>query len=131
MREKVSLSVVILAKNESTRIQACIESVKWATEVLVIDDESTDTTVKIAKDCGARVLTRKTDVEGRQRNWAYAQAKHSWVLSLDADERVTPELAEEIITLLTNSTPNQLYSIPRKNYIGNRWIRYGGWYPSL
>jgi hypothetical protein len=70
------------------------------------------------------------DVEGRHRNWANSQAKHEWVLSLDADERVTPELAEEIAAVLGDGTGFETYSIPRRNYIGERWIRFGGWYPS-
>ena len=102
MEGKIPLSVVILTKNEAGRIKDCIESVRWADDVLVIDDESTDETVQIAQSLGARVLRRKMDIEGRHRNWAYAQAKHEWVLSLDADERVSPELAQEMRGLLSN-----------------------------
>lgn len=124
------LSVVILTKNEADRIRACIESVRWADDILVVDDESIDETVQIARSLGARVLARKMDIEGRHRNWAYAQARHEWVLSLDADERVTPELAHEITELIQNGAPHDTYAIPRRNYLGNRWLRYGGWYPS-
>ncbi len=124
------LSVVILTKNEAQRIAECIESVRWADEILVVDDESTDDTVQIAQSLGARVLRRKMDIEGRHRNWAYDQAKHDWVLSLDADERVTPELAAEIQRIFQNDAPYETYCIPRKNFIGTRWLRYGGWYPS-
>jgi len=98
--------------------------------VLVVDDESSDDTVQIAGSLGARVLRRKMDVEGTHRNWAQAQAKHEWILSLDADERVTPELAEEIQALLQQEPEHPTYAIPRRNYIGTRWIRHGGWYPS-
>lgn len=126
----VPVSVVILAKNEAGRIRDCIESVRWADEVLVVDDESTDETVRIAQSLGARVLQRKMDVEGRHRNWAADQAKHEWVLSLDADERVTPELATEITDLLERGAPYETYCIPRRNYIGAAWVRHGGWYPS-
>jgi len=70
------------------------------------------------------------DIEGRHRNWAYDQAKHEWILSLDADERVTPELACEIAGVVQNGSGNELYAIPRRNFIGSRWIRHGGWYPS-
>ena len=130
MPAPIPISVVILTKNEAGRIRDCIESVRWSDEILVVDDESADTTVQVAASLGARVLKRKMDVEGRHRNWAYAQARHEWILSLDADERVTPELAEEISTLLRNEAPFETYAIPRRNYIGDRWIRYGGWYPS-
>ena len=130
MENKVPLSVVILAKNEAGRLRDCIHSVAWADDVLVIDDESADDTVAIAESLGARVLRRKMDIEGRHRNWAYAQAKHEWVLSLDADERVRPELAQEMQGLLGNGAPYETYAMPRKNYIGDRWIRHGGRYPS-
>lgn len=131
MEHKVPLSVVILTKNESSRICDCIESVRWADEILVVDDESTDETPTLASSLGARIVRRKMDIEGRHRNWAYDQAKHEWILSLDADERVTPELAQEIRQLLQQQpTPHDTFSIPRRNYIGNRWIRHGGWYPS-
>ncbi len=131
MEAKVPISVVILAKNEAGRIRACIESVLWATEVLVIDDESTDDTASIAESLGARVVRRKMDIEGKHRNWAHAQAANEWILSVDADERVTPELAEEIKALFQAQPPCELYSFPRRNYIGSHWIRYGGWYPSV
>ncbi len=130
METKVPLSVVILTKNEADRIRDCLASAAWADEVLVVDDESTDETVRIAESLGARVLKRKMDLEGRHRNWAYAQAKHEWVLSLDADERVTPALAQEITQLLRNGAPHETYAIPRRTYLGDRWIQYGGWYPS-
>ena len=127
---KTPVSVVILAKNEAARIEECLRSVEWADETLIIDDESADRTVEIAERLGARVLKRRMDIEGRHRNWAYAQAKHDWVLSLDADERVTPELAQEIDELLGNNPSCDIYSFPRKNYIGTQWILHGGWYPS-
>jgi len=127
----VPLSVVILTKNEAARIADCLRSVAWADERLVIDDESTDDTVPIAESMGARVLRRRMDVEGRHRNWAHAQARHEWVFSLDADERATPELADEIRGLFDGSSPPyKVYAVPRRNYIGSAWIRYGGWYPS-
>ena len=128
----VPVSVVILTKNEASRLAECVHSVAWADEVLVVDDDSTDETVRLAESLGARVLRRKMDIEGRHRNWAYAQARHEWVLSLDADERVTPDLAQELRALLGDGheAPYETYAIPRRNYIGTGWIRHGGWYPS-
>ena len=71
------------------------------------------------------------DIEGRHRNWAATQARHEWILSVDADERVTPALAEEIRGVFAaGAPPYDAYAIPRRNFIGARWIRYGGWYPS-
>jgi glycosyltransferase involved in cell wall biosynthesis len=130
MASTVPLSVVILTKNESGRIRECIESARWADDLIVVDDESADDTVAIAESLGARVLRRTMDIEGRHRNWAYAQARHEWILSLDADERVTPELAEEIRGLVAGGGPDGIYAIPRRNFIGRHWIRHGGWYPS-
>lgn len=126
--EKVS--VVIITKNEEGRISDCIKSVNdWAEEVVVVDDESTDKTQHIAQDLGAKVLVKKMKVEGAHRNWAYQQAKNDWVLSLDCDERPTPELKEEIKEAIKNNSHNG-FSIPFKNYIGDYWIRGGGWYPA-
>lgn len=126
----VPLSVVILTKNEEKRLADCLESVRWADEILVVDDESTDRTVEVAQAHQARVLHRKMEIEGRHRNWAYAQARHDWVFSLDADERITPELAREIQQLFRSAPSHDVYTVPRRNYLGRRWIRHGGWYPS-
>ena len=130
MQEKVSLSVIILTKNEEKRIAEAIESVNWADEIIIIDDESKDKTVEIAEKYTDKVLIKKMDIEGKHRNWAYSQAKNTWVLSLDADERVTDELREEIKAVLKTSPRENGFTIPRRNYIGNYWVKYGGWYPS-
>lgn len=131
MNNKVSsLSVVIIAKNEQSNIRECLESVKWADEIIVVDDSSTDRTVEIAQNYTDRVFEKKMDIEGSHRNWAYAQARNSWVLSLDADERITPELKEEIIEAINNSGDLKGFGIPRRNYIGSYWVKHGGWYPS-
>jgi glycosyltransferase involved in cell wall biosynthesis len=130
MGQKAALSVVVLAKNEEARLARCLASVTWADEILVIDDESTDATVPVAKKYTDRILVKKMDIEGRHRNWAYAQARNAWVLSLDADEIVTDELKDEISALLAGNPRENGFTIPRKNYIGDYWVRYGGWYPS-
>ena len=118
----VPVSVVILTRNEAGRIRDCLASAAWAAEVLVIDDGSTDETVHIAESLGARVLRRRMDIEGRHRNWAHDQAAHDWILSLDADERVTPELAQDIAALFRQPPPLDIYDIRRRNHIGSRWI---------
>ena len=130
MPNPVPLTVVILTKNEEKRLPDCLESVRFAEEILVIDDESTDRTEEVALRSGAKVLHRKMDIEGKHRNWAAQQAKHDWILSVDADERVTPELAAEITALFSGDPPFKGYSFPRRNFIGKRWLRHGGWYPS-
>jgi glycosyltransferase involved in cell wall biosynthesis len=125
-----NLSVVVLTKNEEQRIACCLESVKWADEIIVVDDESSDQTVAIARRYTDKIFSRKMDVEGIHRNWAYAKAKNIWVLSLDADEIATPELKEEIEEAIKNNPRENGFTIPRRNYIGDYWVRHGGWYPS-
>jgi len=94
---KLPLSVVVITKNEENNIADCLKSVAgWADEIIVIDDESRDRTVEIAKSYADKVLHRRMDNEGTHRNWAYGQARNEWVLSLDADEIVSAELREEI-----------------------------------
>jgi glycosyltransferase involved in cell wall biosynthesis len=130
MQEKVPLSVVVLTKNEKNNIAACLESVKWADEIIVVDDESTDQTLEIARRYTDRVFIKRMDVEGKHRNWAYRQAKNEWVLSLDADEQVSQDLKREIADALKSNTEYVAFSIPLRNYIGSHWVRYGGWYPA-
>ncbi len=127
---KVPLSVVIIAKNEAARLRDCLKSVEWAEEIIVVDDESTDATVSIAREFTDRVFVRRMEAEGRHRNWAYAQATKPWVFSLDADERVTPELRDEITALLAGNPDCQGYSVPRRNFVGATWVKHGGLYPS-
>jgi glycosyltransferase involved in cell wall biosynthesis len=127
---KAPLSVVVITKNEEENIAACLESARWADEIVLVDDESTDRTLEIARRYTDRIFRRRMENEGRHRNWAYAQAKHDWVLSLDADERVTPELAEEIRALLAGRPAFKAYAIPRRNFIGDHWLRWGGEYPA-
>jgi len=128
---KINLSVVILAKNEESRIKNCLKSViEWADEVIVIDDESNDRTVEIAKELGATVFIKKMEVEGKHRNWAYTQARNEWVLSLDADERPTEELTKEIEETIVSNPKENAFTIPRRNFIGDYWIRWGGQYPA-
>lgn len=124
------LSVVVITKNEASRIRECLESVRWADEILVLDDNSTDDTVKIAREFTERVTTRTMDFEGKHRNYIYGLASHPWILSLDADERVTPELQVEIKELLKSEPACNGYTIPRRNFMGKTWVRYGGMYPS-
>jgi len=127
----VPVSVVIITKNEERNIETCISSVSgWANEVIIVDDESTDKTIEIAKKLGAKVFERKMDIEGRHRNWAYSQAKNTWVLSLDADEQASSELSKEIASAIQDNTQFAAFSIPLRNYIGKYWVKHGGWYPA-
>ncbi|MBI4398031.1 MAG: glycosyltransferase family 2 protein [Candidatus Omnitrophica bacterium] len=128
--EKAPVSICIIAKNEERRLPDCLASVRWADEVVVLDDDSVDKTIEVAKNFGAKVLSRKMDIEGRQRNFAYAGARNAWVLSLDADERVTPELAEQIKKAVQSPNGYAAFSIPIRTFIGSRWISGAGYYPA-
>jgi len=124
------LSVVIITKNEEENIRECLKSVQWADEIIVVDDGSTDKTREIAREFTDKIIVKKMENEGRHRNWAYAQAKNEWVLSLDADERITSELKEEICQILKNNKEFSAFTIPRKNFLGDYWLRFGGEYPA-
>jgi glycosyltransferase involved in cell wall biosynthesis len=124
--EKVS--VAIITKNEEANIRECLESVRWADEVVVVDGGSTDHTRQICGEYRARVFQEDWKGYARQKNSAIAKTNGSWVLSLDADERVTEELRGEIAAVL-NSKALDGYFIARKNFFLGRWIRHGGWYP--
>jgi (heptosyl)LPS beta-1,4-glucosyltransferase len=128
---KAPVSVVIIAKNEEKRLEDCLKSAAWASEIVVLDDMSTDRTVEIARRYTDKIFQRAMDIEGRQRNFAYDKATQKWVLSLDADERVTPELAAEITAAVTDSKAEHIcYSIPIKTFIGTEWIQGAGYYPA-
>ncbi len=124
--DKISVTIIVL--NEEKNIRDCLESVKWADEIIVSDSGSTDRTVEICKEYGAKVKVEQWLGFGRQKNLCGDRAKNRWILNIDADERVTPGLAEEIRAALAGS-PKAGYYIPRKNYFGDRWIRHCGWYP--
>lgn len=124
------ISVVVITRNEGENVAECLKSVLWADEIVVLDDNSTDDTHRIAKLYTDKVFSRRMDVEGIHRNYAYSLARNNWVLSLDADERVTKELAEELKTAFRGESAHKAYTIPIRTFIGDRWIRYGGWYPA-
>src|SRR3989338_8987703 len=116
----LQISIVIITKNEAERLKGCLDSVfGWADEIILVDDESIDQTRKIAADYTDKIFVRRMDIEGKHSNWAYAQAKNEWVLSLDADERLTPELKKEIEELFILAIEAPAFAIPRKNFLGN------------
>ncbi|MBF0493798.1 MAG: glycosyltransferase family 2 protein [Candidatus Omnitrophica bacterium] len=127
---KPLVTVVVITKNEEDNIAECLESAKWADEIVLVDDDSSDKTREIAAKYTNKIFQRKMENEGRHRNWAYSQANNDWVISLDADERITPELAAEVTELLKGAPEYKAYTIPRRNYIGKYWLRYGGEYPA-
>ncbi|MDO8651688.1 MAG: glycosyltransferase family 2 protein [Undibacterium sp.] len=124
-----SLSVTIITKNEASNIEACLQSVQFADQVVVLDSGSTDSTADIARSMGAEVSVRDDwQGFGIQKNRALALATSDWVLSLDADERVPPELQAEILAVLKNSTFD-VYAVPRLSSYCGQYMHHSGWHP--
>jgi glycosyltransferase involved in cell wall biosynthesis len=123
------LSVTIISYNEEKNIRDCLESVQWADEIVVIDSFSIDKTIDICREYTDRVYQNKWPGFVEQKNFALTKASHNWILSIDADERVSDELGEEIKGLLSNSLKYDGYYIPRKTFYVNKWILHCGWYP--
>ena len=124
---KAPLSVIVTTFNEEANIAPCLRSARWADEILVIDSGSTDGTVEAARPLAGRILEHAYESPARQKNWAIPQARHPWVLILDADERITPELEEEIRALLAAGPAHHGYWIHRRNTFLGREIRFGDW----
>lgn len=125
------LAAVVLTKDEERHIGDCLDSLSWADERMVFDDFSTDGTVEIARAAGARVLQRALDDFAAQRNAALQAVETEWVLFVDADERVTPDLAEEVQQVIAykGNRARTGWWIPRHNYMIGHRMRGGGWYP--
>ncbi len=125
----MSLSVIIISKNESHAIVDCLESVSFADEIIVVDGGSTDDTVEKAKALGAQVYVNSHwQGFGFQKNLALHHATKEWVLSIDADERVTPELKNDIMRALT-AHQFDVYRLPRSSSYCGHFMRHGGWWP--
>ncbi len=125
-----NISAYILAYNEAEKIADAVASVLWADEIVVVDSGSSDSTVEIAEGLGARVVQIPFRGFGDLRNQAVAECRHEWVFSLDADERCTPEVRDEIYDVLSSKPAYDAYLVPRRNYMMGRWIRGSGWYPN-
>lgn len=124
------LSAVIIAHNEEDRLGDCLRSLRdVADEILLVDDHSTDRTGEIAWFHGARILTRRFDRAARQMNFGIEAARGEWILIIDADERLSPALAEEIAAVLSRPAAHAAYDFPRQNVVFGRFLRYGGNYP--
>ncbi|MBZ0268393.1 glycosyltransferase family 2 protein [bacterium] len=124
---RTPLSVVIPTLDEAEMVGACLDSVAFADEIVVVDSGSTDVTAEIARGRGAAVLTHAFEGHAEQKNWGIAQVAHDWVLILDADERVTDELRREIEALLEGTPERRGYWIRRRNTFLGREIRGCGW----
>ncbi|HEU5340747.1 glycosyltransferase family 2 protein [Edaphobacter sp.] len=120
------ISVLILTRNEQQDLPGCLASVAWSDDIHVFDSFSTDSTVEIAKAAGARVTQREFDNWAAHQNWALAHLafKHRWVFYLDADERVSPELASSLQTAAANSGENVAFRVQRRDFLNNTWLRH-------
>src|SRR5271168_197134 len=123
------LSVAIVAFNEAKNLARTLESIKWADEIVVVDSGSTDGTVEIAQQYGAKVFNERWKGYGAQVNSAFDKCSLEWVLNLDADEVVSPELATNIQKVLSGELKFKAYTVRRINLIFGRWMRHGGLYP--
>ena len=123
------LSVAIITLNEEQNLPRTLPSVRWADQILVVDSGSTDRTVEIARSFGATVLQHPWQGFAAQKNFAIAQCTGTWVLSLDADEELSPELQRQIRTLLPTDPPIDAIALNRRNLFLGRWVKHGGFYP--
>lgn len=124
-----AVSVYIIAYNEAEKIKDAINSVLWADEIVVADSFSTDDTARIATGMGTKVVQIPFNGFGDLRNQAIAACRHSWILSLDSDERCTVEARDEILAVIQTENPADAYYVPRKNFFMGRWIKHSGFYP--
>jgi glycosyltransferase involved in cell wall biosynthesis len=130
MNDTLPLSVAIITKDEARNLPACLESTRFADQIVIVDSGSTDDTVQIAKDHGCDVFVEPWMGFGPQKQSAIDKCRNEWVLVLDADERVPPETAAAIHTIVAHTADAYAgYSFPRKNFFQGRWIRHLGWWP--
>ena len=130
---RVPVTVMIFTLNEAIHLPACLASLRWADDVVIVDSFSTDDTEAIARTAGARFFQHRFTGFGGQRNWALdnCEPRHDWILVLDADERVTRELAEEIERAVAAAPPTTgAYRLKRRFYMWGRWLRYSSLYPN-
>jgi len=126
-RGSPGVTAVIAAHDEAAQIEACIASVEWASEVIVVENDSIDDTIDRARGAGATVISPKFTTIGAARNHAIERVKTPWVFVLDADERCTPELAAEITQVVGNAGNHSAFRVPRRNFFLRKEIRHGGW----
>ena len=124
-----NISVIVITKNEAHNIEACLQSISFADDIVVVDAESIDDTVALARRYTHSVFVKPWKGFAAAKRFAVEQTKHSWVLWLDADERVMPELAAEIQDVISKTPRHAAYTIARRAYFLGKWIRHSGWYP--
>ncbi|MBZ0203321.1 MAG: glycosyltransferase family 2 protein [Ignavibacteria bacterium] len=123
------ISSIVITYNEESNIKECLETLKWTDEIIVIDSGSTDATVNIAKEFTDKVFVIDNIPYGLKRNVGIEKAKGEWIIWLDADERVTTELKEEILQITSRKDADDAYLINRKSFFISKFIKHSGWYP--
>jgi glycosyltransferase involved in cell wall biosynthesis len=125
-----TISVIVITRNEESNIVECLQSVSWVNEIVVVDSQSTDRTVELAKQCAQKIIVAEWQGYAAAKNTALEHATSEWILWLDADERVTHDLASEIQSIVCNSSElYDAYEVARRAYFIGKWIKHSGWYP--
>jgi len=130
MPDAARISVLLPTFNNESLIRDCLESVKWADEILVVDSFSTDRTLEICREYGARIVPHEYVNSAKQKNWAIPQCAHEWILQIDTDELLEEGARAEIEQALSCASPQtHAFTFARKNYVLNKWLQVGGLYP--
>ena len=130
MSTSATISAVLIVKNEADSLRACLESVKWCDEIVIMDSGSSDSTLKIAAEYTDKIFT-ESDWQGfgQQRQRAQAKVSSDWIFMIDADEHVTPQLKASIQSIVSENKQDSVYETPRLSWVFGRFIRHSGWYP--
>ena len=123
------ITAVIITKNEEANIGRCLKSIAWVDEIIVVDTASTDRTRQIASETGAAIYNVEWQGFGHAKGFGVEKATHEWILSLDADEEITAQLAAEIKRIISENRSENGFKIPRRTSFLGRWIKYSRWYP--
>jgi len=120
------VSAVVITKNEERKIARCLEALRWADEIVIVDNESTDATREIARSYTDKIFVRKMEDFSSQKNFAVSKTSGEWILSVDADETVSPELRDSLLAAVRNPTPYDAFTVRRRNYVFGKNLRFGG-----
>jgi (heptosyl)LPS beta-1,4-glucosyltransferase len=131
INKRETISVVIITHNEEDILLGCLESVKWADEIIIVDSNSNDLTIDISKKFKARIFLREFNGFSKQKNFGIDKTSSDWILTLDADERVSNDLYQEIMGILEKRSDKIAYSVPFKNIFLGKLMNYGGWNPEF
>ena len=131
MTTRPLISVFIICYNEEKAIRRCLESVRWADEIIVVDSGSSDRTIDICREFTEKIHVRPWPGHRAQKEFGLSKCANEWVLNIDADEEVSPELHQEIVSTISTTTPYAGFELSRVVFFLGRWWRRGGWYPEF